>query len=93
MAQTIVSVGPEELAELVRKAVREELAHNPPKPTKNYLDTGEVAEHFGVSRATVLNWVSDDGCPHIKRGKLLRFELAAMEAWFRGRAPALTRVK
>ena len=93
MAQTLVSIGPEELAELVKKAVREELAHNPPKPKKNFLDAGEVAEHFSVSRATVHNWANDEGCPHLKRGKLLRFELAAVEGWFRGRDARLTRVK
>ena len=30
MAQTLVAVSPEELAELVRKAVRDELTQSPP---------------------------------------------------------------
>jgi excisionase family DNA binding protein len=93
MAQTLVAVSPEELAELVKKAVREELAHNPPKPGKNYLDARELAEHYSVSRSTVQNWISEEGCPHIMRGKVLRFELAAVDAWFRGREPGLRRVK
>lgn len=93
MAQTLVAVSPEELAELVKKAVREELAHNPPKPTKNYLDTSELAEHYGISRTTVHTWIRDEGCPHILRGRVLRFELAAVEAWFRGRSTGLKRIK
>lgn len=93
MAQTLIAVSPEELAELVKKAVREELAQSPPKSGKTYLDAGEIAERFAVSRATVNHWTKHDGCPHLIRGKVLRFELAAVEAWFRGRGPGLTRVK
>lgn len=81
---TAVFLSPEELAQLVRQAVREELAASPPKPRKNFLDAGEVAAHFGVCRATVHNWANDEGCPCIKRGKLLRFELAAVDGWVRG---------
>ena len=93
MAQTLVAVSPEELAELVRKAVRDELTQSPPKPGKSYLDANEIATHYGISRSTVQNWISEEDCPHIMRGKVLRFELAAVEAWFRGREPGLRRVK
>jgi excisionase family DNA binding protein len=93
MAQTLVAISPEELTELVRKAIRDELSESPPKPRKNYVDAKEIAEHFGVSRATVHAWIHEESCPHILKGRVLRFELAAVEAWFRGREPGLKRVK
>jgi len=65
----------------------------PAQPPPRYVDPAAIARHFGVSRATVHNWVHREGCPHEQRGKLVRFELAAVEAWFRGRAPGLRRVK
>ena len=91
---TTVQLTPEELRALIREAVRDELQHSPPTPRKRYLDSGELASHFGVSRQTVHKWIHEDGCPHIGRGKVLRFELAAVEQWFRGRGAAgLKRVK
>jgi len=86
MAQTLVAVSPEELAELVKGAVRDALQQTPPKPAKAYLDAAEVATHFGVSRTTVHEWTRNEDCPHVMRGKVLRYELAAVDAWFRGRS-------
>jgi predicted DNA-binding transcriptional regulator AlpA len=90
---TSIVLTPEELSALVETAVAKALARNPPKPRKSYLDAAEIGVHFGVSRATIHAWIYEDGCPHIKRGKLLRFELAAVEAWFRSRKPSKLRAK
>jgi hypothetical protein len=93
MAQTLIALSPDELRAMVRDAVAEAMAGDKPASTKRYMDAKEIAAHFGVSRATVSNWTAKEGCPHLLRGKVLRFELAAVEAWFRGREPSLRRVK
>lgn len=86
----VAVISPEELKalvrEVVRDVVREELGREkPPEITKRYCDVVEIATYFGVSRDTVRNWATKEGCPHSVHGKLWRFELAAVEAWFRGK--------
>lgn len=86
----------EVLAEL--KLVREQLdrltAAVAARPaSESYVDHEVLEKHFGVSRATIHNWVHKEGCPHVLRGKVLRFQMSAVEAWFHGRGPNLKRVK
>lgn len=50
-----------------------------------YVSSETIQKHFGVSRATVHNWIHDEGCPHEMRGKILRFKMTAVEDWFHGR--------
>lgn len=52
---------------------------------ESYVPTEIIESHFGVSRATVHNWIHKEGCPHHMRGKILRFKLSAVEEWFSGR--------
>lgn len=54
---------------------------------ETYVDSEALQKHFNVSRATVHNWIHDDGCPHEMRGKVLRFKLSAVEDWFTRRQP------
>lgn len=82
-----------QLKAIVRESVREELGERASEPAKRYMDAADIATHFDVSRATVHNWIKHEGCPHKLRGKILRFEIAAVEAWFHGREPGLRRVK
>jgi phage terminase Nu1 subunit (DNA packaging protein) len=49
------------------------------------VDAQVVQRHFDVSRATVHNWVHTEGCPHAKRGKVLRFQLSAVCEWYANR--------
>lgn len=91
---TLVALSPDEMRELVREVLREELGKAPPRvPPGKYVDARELGKHYSVSRGTVHNWIRFEDCPHIMHGKVLRFELAAVEAWFRGRDPSLKRVK
>ena len=84
--QQLIVVDPDQLAAIVKDAVRDAMKHAPPpKIEKRYLEASEVATYYGVSRATITNWM-DEGCPHMRRGQILRFELPAVDAWFRGRA-------
>ncbi len=87
-AQTFTTLTEEQLVELMRKAVAEALQKAPPPATKRYMDAGEISKYYGVSRTTVNQWTKQDGCPHMMKGKVLRFE-----AWFRGREAGLRRVK
>jgi hypothetical protein len=66
-----------------RALIREELGQQAPAET--YVDAEALQKHFGISRALVHTWVHEEGCPHEKRGKILRFKLSAVESWFRGR--------
>jgi len=91
MPDPLILVTATELRAIVREAVQDALGTATEAPPR-YAEASDIAKHFGVSRATVSAW-KQDGCPHILRGKVLRFELAAVEAWFRGREPGLRRVK
>lgn len=91
VGQTLIAVTPEELEDLIERGVRKALEKRP--EGKRFMEAEELAEHYGVSKGTVKNWVRRDGCPHILRGRVLRFELAAVDAWMRGREPGLRRVK
>lgn len=85
MAQTLVAISPEELVALVRKAVRDELDTKTPTTTKSWLTSAEIAVHFDISEGTVKNWIKHDDCPHYDVGGVRRFELAAVDRWFRNR--------
>lgn len=87
MTQVLLAMSEEEFVAAVRKAVRDELAGAPAQVAKRYVDVAELATHFGVSRATIRNWIGE-GLPVLRRGKLLRFELEVAELWIRGRAGA-----
>lgn len=85
LPQQLIVVSQDQLVAIVRDAVREAMRQAPAKaPEKKYLDASEIAAHYGVSRATITNWI-DDGCPHMRRGQILRFEFPAVDAWFRAR--------
>ena len=90
MAQILIAVSPEELTELVRKAVRDELRSAVVKPTKAWLTVTELAEHFQVCGRTVVNWTREKGCPHFMVGDRRRFELAAVERWHAARIDGRT---
>jgi predicted DNA-binding transcriptional regulator AlpA len=72
--------------EELRELIRAELGAPKPEPD-TYVDSEEIQRIYGISRGTVHNWVHKESCPHEMRGKILRFRLAAVEAWFRGRVP------
>lgn len=90
---TAVRTTDERLAEIERLLAELVSRLGTVEPSPKYVDAKAIAEHFGVSRATVHNWTTKEDCPHILRGGVLRFEVAAVEAWFRGREPGLRRVK
>lgn len=59
-------------------------ASNEPRP---YTATAvDVAEHFGVTRATVYNWLDTTDIPHRKLGGVIRFNLSEVDEWAKARA-------
>ena len=47
------------------------------------LDAGvrDVADHFNVHPATVRTWAETTDLPHVKIGRVYRFNLRAVVAW------------
>ena len=46
-----------------------------------------VAEHFGVSRNTVYNWLESTDIPHRKIGGVIRFNLTEVDEWAKAGVP------
>ncbi len=49
--------------------------------TRRLLNVQEVAEHLGFSTHTVYTMVSQKRIPHIKIGKLVRFNPYELDRW------------
>ncbi len=41
----------------------------------------EVADHLGVSKDTVRNWIRKEVIPHYRVGKQYRFKLSEIDKW------------
>lgn len=41
----------------------------------------EIAEHLGVSKDTVRNWIKKDVIPHRRIGKQYKFRISEVDAW------------
>jgi hypothetical protein len=91
-SKMVVMLTADELEELVERGVRKALEQRPAADEPRYVDVQALAKRFDVHRTTVITWTKE-GCPCVKRGKVVRFEVAAVEAWMRGREPGLRRVK
>lgn len=48
--------------------------------TERWLSVDEIAEHLGVSRDTIYNWIKKDMPAH-KIGKLWKFKASEVDAW------------
>ena len=48
---------------------------------RDYATVPELAERLRVSRHTIYTWVSQRRIPFLKVGRLLRFDLNAVERW------------
>jgi excisionase family DNA binding protein len=48
---------------------------------RDYATIVELAERLHVSRHTIYTWVSQRRIPFLKIGRLLRFDLDAVERW------------
>ena len=41
----------------------------------------EIAEHLGVSKDTIRNWIKKDVIPYKRIGKLYKFKISEVDAW------------
>jgi excisionase family DNA binding protein len=61
---------------------------------KQYLDIAALAERLRIKRSTLYAWAAQGTIPHLKLGRLLRFDPDEIEAWLhdqrRNPAPAPT---
>lgn len=48
---------------------------------KQLLNIQEVSWRLGVSVKTVYSWVNQRKLPHIKVGRLVKFDVADIDAW------------
>jgi len=48
---------------------------------KRYLSTKELSEYINISVNTIYSWVWQKRIPHIKFGRLVRFDLKAIDEW------------
>ena len=52
---------------------------------KQYLDIAMLAERLKVKRSTLYAWVEQGSLPHLKLGRLLRFDPDKIDAWLDAR--------
>jgi excisionase family DNA binding protein len=48
---------------------------------KQYLHIAALAEHLRIKRSTLYSWAEQGTIPHVKLGRLLRFDPDEIEAW------------
>ena len=49
--------------------------------TERWLSVDEIAEHLGVSRDTIYNWINGKNMPATKIGKLWKFKVSQVDKW------------
>ena len=50
------------------------------RKVREYMTLKEIAEYYKVHENTIRNWI-EDNMPSIKIGRVLRFDLQAVEEW------------
>ena len=48
---------------------------------KHYLDIAALAERLQIKRSTLYAWAEQGSIPHLKLGRLLRFDPDEIESW------------
>jgi excisionase family DNA binding protein len=51
------------------------------KMTERWLSVDEIAEHLGVSRDTIYNWINGKSMPAHRIGKLWKFKASEVDEW------------
>ena len=88
MSGAVIVISPEELARIVREAVREELAARASEAAPEWLDTKQAAELVGVHRKTIAKLIKSEGLPVHRVGESIRrFSRAELLCWLEGRRP------
>jgi len=53
---------------------------------KRLLNIGEASEYLGIPVNTLRCWCSRRIIPHVKLGRMVRFDIAQLEEWFKEKA-------
>ncbi len=51
--------------------------------TERWLSVDEIAEHLGVSRDTIYNWINGKSMPAHQIGRLWKFKVSEVDEWVR----------
>lgn len=51
------------------------------KEPEKWSSLEEIAEHLGVSKDTIRNWIKKDVIPHRRIGKQYKFKISEVDAW------------
>lgn len=81
MSALAVTLTTEQLADLIRAAVRAELAEQRPKPLASVLTSEEAANFLKLPIDTLRKRVRKGEIPSFKIGALLRFRVSELEAF------------
>lgn len=49
--------------------------------TEKWSNLEEIAEHLGVSKDTIRNWIKKEVIPYHRVGKQYKFKVSAVDAW------------
>ena len=52
------------------------------KPEK-WSSLEEIADHLGVSKDTIRNWIKKDTIPYSRAGKQYKFKISEVDEWVR----------
>ena len=48
---------------------------------EKWVGLSEIAEHLGVSKDTIRNWIKKENIPFHKIGKLYKFRISEVDKW------------
>lgn len=51
--------------------------------TDRWLSMSEICEYLGISRDTVVKWISNNNMPAHKIGRLWKFKISEIDDWVR----------
>ena len=57
-------------------------------PEKRFLNMDECSEFLGITKGTLYAWVCYKKIPYLKMGRLVKFDLKAIEEWLKARVVA-----
>ena len=50
---------------------------------ERWISVTEIAEHLGISKDSVYNWINDKNMPSHRIGKLWKFKASEVDQWVR----------
>lgn len=51
------------------------------KELERWSSLEEIAEHLGVSKDTIRNWIKKEAIPYKKIGRQYKFKISEVDAW------------